>query len=58
MKKKGQTLARCIVCGDRHYPKNMPGIYSKNSLNYYCHKKKCLERFFEDAGDPPEEGDK
>ncbi len=52
---KRRTLVRCSVCGDRHYPQNMPGIYKKSGLYYYCHKEECLERFYDDAGDPPME---
>jgi len=42
---------KCCICGDKHYPTNMNGIYRKTGHDYYCHKKNCQERLIEDAGD-------
>ena len=47
--------SKCCVCGDKYFPGDMNGIYKNSGHFYYCHKKKCQERFIEDAGDIPED---
>jgi len=45
---------KCSCCGEEVDPHKCNGIYKKGSHKYYCKKKKCQERFIEDAGDPPD----
>ena len=55
MNKNGENLVKCSICGDKHYPGNMNGVFRNAGCNYYCHKKECQEIFTEDAGNPPDD---
>ena len=47
------SFAKCSVCGELKPTSKMNGIY-RYGLKYYCKHKDCQERFYEDAGNPPD----